>query len=85
MCSGAEVDSGGLEAFSSLLVVPFSTTSCIYSSVAVLGLRCCAGFSLVVRVRGSSLATVHRLLIAGASLAAERGLWGTGAIAVTQA
>ena len=38
--------------------------------------HCCAGFSLVVASRAYSLVTVHRLLIAKASLAAEQGLQG---------
>ena len=38
--------------------------------LAVLGLHCCVGFSLVVECRGYSL-VVHRLLIAVASLIAE--------------
>ena len=45
----------------------------IYLRVAVLGLRCCAGFSLVVASRGYSRIAVHGLLIAVASLVAEHG------------
>ena len=44
------------------------------SLLAVLGLHCCAGFSLVVVSRGCSLIVVCGLLIAVASLAAEHGL-----------
>ena len=40
------------------------------------------GFSLVVESRGFSLVAVHRLLIAVASLVAERRLWGEQASAV---
>ena len=42
---------------------------------AVLGLRCCTGFSLVAASRGYSLFAVHGLLIAAASLVVEHGLW----------
>ena len=37
----------------------------IYLFMAVLGLRCCAGFSLVVESSGYSLVVVHWLLIIG--------------------
>ena len=40
--------------------------------LAVLGLRCCSGFSLAAASGGSSLAAVHRLLVV-ASLIAEQG------------
>ena len=40
--------------------------------LAVLDLRCCEGFSLVVASRGYFLVVVCRFLIAGASLVAER-------------
>jgi len=50
--------------------------------VAVLGLCCCTGFSLVATSRGYSLVAVHGLLIAAASLIAERRLQGTGSRAV---
>ena len=43
----------------------------------MLGLCCCSGSSLVVASGGYSLAMVHRLLIAVASLVAEHRLWGT--------
>ena len=39
--------------------------------LAVLGLCCCVGFSLVVASGAFSLAVVHRLLIAVASLVAQ--------------
>ena len=42
--------------------------------LAVLGLLCYVGFSLVVMSRGYSLVVVLRLLIAVASLVAEPGL-----------
>ena len=41
---------------------------------AVLGLHCCAGFSLVSVSGGYSLLVVHELLIPAASLAAEHRL-----------
>ena len=43
----------------------------------MLGLCCCSGSSLVVASGGYSLAMVHRLLSAVASLVAEHRLWGT--------
>ena len=46
----------------------------IYLFLAVLSLRCCADFSLVVASRDCSLVAVHGLLIEMASLAAEPGL-----------
>ena len=42
--------------------------------LAVLGLRCYSGFSLVVESRGYSLVEVCRLLLAVVSLAAEHRL-----------
>ena len=47
--------------------------------MAVLGLHCCTGFSLVVVSRGYTLVAVSRLLIAVASLVAEHELSGTWA------
>ena len=44
--------------------------------LAVLGLRCCSGFSLVVVSRSYSLAAMCQLLIVVASLVVEHGLWG---------
>ena len=41
--------------------------------LAVLGLRCCMGFSLGGASGGCSLVAVRRLLIVVASLAAEHG------------
>ena len=46
----------------------------IYLVLAVLGLGCCMGFSLVVVSGDYSLVVVYRFLIAVASLAAEHGL-----------
>ena len=42
--------------------------------LAVQGLRCCTGFSLVVANRGYSLFVVLSLLVAVASLAADHRL-----------
>ena len=42
--------------------------------LAVLGLCCCMGFSLVVVSRGCSLVTVPGLLIVMASFVAEQGI-----------
>ena len=42
--------------------------------LAVLGLHCCVGFSLVAASGGYSLNAVRGLLIAEASLVMERGL-----------
>ena len=55
----------------------------IYLLLAVLGLCCCVGFSVVVMSRGSSLVVAHRLLIAVVSLVAEHGLQGMQASGVT--
>ena len=41
--------------------------------LAMLGLGCCSGFSLLVESRGVSLVAVLRLLIVMASLVAEHG------------
>ena len=48
----------------------------IYLFLAVLGLPCCAGSSLVVTSRGYSQVTGHGRLISVASLVAEHGLSG---------
>ena len=42
--------------------------------LAVLGLHCCMGFSLVAASGGFALVVVRRLLVAVASLVAEHGL-----------
>ena len=42
--------------------------------LAVLGIHCCMGFSLVVKSRSYSLVVEHGLLIVVASLVAEHGL-----------
>ena len=47
-----------------------------YLFLAVLGLQCCADLSLAVVSKGCSLVTVHRLLIAVASLAVKHWLQG---------
>ena len=46
----------------------------IYLFLAVLGLRCCGGFSLVAASASYSLVAVCRLLIVVASLVAEHRL-----------
>ena len=51
----------------------------VYLFLAVLGLCCCKGFSLVVESEGYSLAAAGRLLAAVASPVAEHGLPGTQA------
>ena len=51
----------------------------IYLFLAVLGLHCCSGFSLVVASRAYSLVAVHGLLTAVASLVAEHRLQGAWA------
>ena len=48
-------------------------TNLMYLFVAVLGLHCCRGFSLVVLSRGCSLVVVNGLLVEAASL-----VWSTG-------
>ena len=45
-----------------------------FISLAVLGLRCCTGLSLVALSGGYSQVAVRGLLIAVASLVAEHGL-----------
>ena len=51
----------------------------IFLFLAVLGLCCCTGFSLVVVSRACSLIAMHGLLIAVVSLAAEHQLYDTWA------
>ena len=63
-------------------VILFTIILCIYLVLAGLGLRCCAGFSLVLESRGYSLPAILRLLVAVASLVAEHGLWVTWASVV---
>ena len=53
----------------------FLRINCIYLFMAAVGLRCCAGFSLVVASRGCSVVVVRGLLILVASLVAEHKLW----------
>ena len=50
--------------------------------MAVPGLRCCVGFSLVVGSGGCSLVAVLGLLIVVASFVAEHRLWSTGSVVV---
>ena len=45
---------------------------CIYLLLAVLGLCCCTGFSLVVASGGCSVVVMCRLLIAVASVVVEQ-------------
>ena len=52
-------------------VIHFKKSNFIYLFLAVLGLRCCVGFSLVAASGGYPPAAVHRLLTAVASLVAE--------------
>ena len=47
---------------------------CLVGFLAVLGAHCCAGFALAALSRGSSPLVLCRLLIAVASLVAERRL-----------
>ena len=49
-----------------------------YLFLAVLGLRCCVGFSLVVASGGCSVVTASRLPVVVASLVVAHGLRGTG-------
>ena len=46
----------------------------LFLFLAVLGLHCCTGFSLVAENRVSSPVTVHGHLIAVSSLVLEQGL-----------
>ena len=46
----------------------------IWIFLAVLGLHCCADFSLAVASRGYSVTAVHRFFTAEASLVSEDGL-----------
>ena len=55
----------------------FKTCS-LYLFLAALGLRCCAGFSLVMASGGCSPAVVHGLLIVVASLVMEHRLISCG-------
>ena len=54
----------------------------IYLLLAVLGLRCCSGFSLVAVSRSYSLVAMCQLLIVVASLVVEHGLWGPWVLVV---
>ena len=50
-------------------------TNLMYLFVAVLGLHCCRGFSLIVASGSYSLVIERRLLILVAFLSVEHGLW----------
>ena len=65
-----------------VLLVPSFFKKIIFIDLfmAMLGLHCCANFSLVAASGRDSLAGL--LLVAGAPLAVEHGLQGTGAAAV---
>ena len=52
----------------------FFLCNIMYLCLAVLGLRCCTGFSAVAASRGYSLGVLHRHLTATASLGVKRGL-----------
>ena len=51
-----------------------------YLVLTVLGLHCCAGFSVVLENGGYSLVVVRGLLTVGASFVAEHGLSSSSAI-----
>ena len=53
-----------------------------YLFLAVLGLCRCAGFTLAAESGGYSLAVVHGLLTAGASLVVVHELYSTGSVVV---
>ena len=55
---------------------------CIYLFLAVLGLPCCSGFSLVAASRGYTLVAVHSPLTVVSSLVSEYGLQGMWASVV---
>ena len=82
---GYLVIQGKIQLFNALIFFFFKNSFnlinfCLF--LAVLGLHCCAGFSLVVASRGCSLVLVCRLLIAVAFLFAEHGLQGAPASVV---
>ena len=54
-------------------VLMFFKNNFSYLFLAVLGLRCCAGFSLLAMSRGYSPIVEHRFLIEVASLVAGHG------------
>ena len=59
----------------------FIKNNCLFILfLAMLGLLCCTGFSLVAELRDFSPVAVSRLLIAAASLVAEHGLQSTWAL-----
>ena len=53
-----------------------------YLVLTVLGLHCCAGFSVVLENGGYSLVVVRGLLTVGASFVAEHGLSSSSACAI---
>ena len=67
------------QTFLSLIFIMFIFT---YWFLAILGLHCYVGFSLVMSSRAYSLAVVLGLLIVVASLIMEHRLWGTWALVV---
>ena len=75
-----QCDLGCVPDFSGLQVLFFFYTYLFFFFLfpAVLGLHCCACFSLVAATKGCSLVAEHRLLIMGAALVAEHRLSGTG-------
>ena len=58
------------------LFLPFLIYNLIYLFLAVLGLRCCSGFSLVAASRGYTLVAAWGFLPAVASPCVEHGLQG---------
>ena len=62
-----------MEVFVHLFLFIF-LNNCIYLFLAVLGLCCCEGLSLVAESGGYSLVAECRLLFAGAPLVAEHRL-----------
>ena len=63
------------------LIINFTACSSFYLFMAVLGLRCCVGFSLSAPV-GASVVVEHGLLRALASVAAARRLNSCGSQAL---
>ena len=60
----------------------WETNTHVYCILAVLGLRCCVGFSLVGDSRGYFLVVVRRLLAVGASLVADHRCVGLVVVAL---
>ena len=57
-----------------MIKLAFLKEDCLYLFLAVVGLHCCADFSLIAVSRGCSLTVASRLLIWMTSLGVERGL-----------